>query len=741
MQRLISGRKFSKKDIELVVELTRSFKNLSLNELCLTVCELLTWRSQNGSLKIDSCKKALISFENEGLLSLPKRRRLTKRTESGIVITENSRRKPIINCDLRDLGELKIKIVETEKDKTLWKEFFYRYHYLGVKKPFGPTIRYFIEDSHQRIIACIEFSSSALAVEARDLWIGWTSEERKKNINLIVSNCRFLILPWVKVKNLASKILSISADRIPTDWGIKYGYVPVLLETFVDSTTYFGGCYKAANWRHLGQTKGRGRNDTKRQEKITIKKIFVYPLRKDFREVLIEKTRKKKIAARYQIAPLDRSFYPTVELWESMVGVIRQAISEFDGNWQKRKRIIDTFLVVMLIFRLVLAKSGQSYSATIAELWDEHKKMGLDLPKESPISPSSFCEARLKIDPKIFKKINKIAIEIYNRRSPAQLWMGRNLFAVDGTKLNLPRPLLHEGYELPMPSAHYPQGVVSCLYNLQAKMPVDFLMMNSKDERLAALKHLSYLNSGDAVVYDRGYYSYAMLYFHKTKNIDAIFRMPKNINDVIDNFWSDSKLKDEVVTIELKEASKSQQKEKYPEIKFHSIRMRLIKYRIGEMDYVLGTTIMDPSIPVNHFAEVYHSRWGIEELYKVTKTMLNAEFIRAKSEIGVLQEIYANFTITTLSRIFQNESEEILQKNLQTTTTDGPHIEIKANFSNCLKSVQRQLSGLFSSSQNFLRKSVRSIMNFTSRSYQAARPNRSYERKSVRPVKRHWGTV
>ena len=114
MQPPISGRRFSKKEIDLIVELTKSFKHLSINELCLTSCELLPWRSPNGSLKIDSCKKALTFFEKEGILSLPKRRRYSTRTESGIVITEKSRQTPTFDCDLGDLGELTIKIVETE---------------------------------------------------------------------------------------------------------------------------------------------------------------------------------------------------------------------------------------------------------------------------------------------------------------------------------------------------------------------------------------------------------------------------------------------------------------------------------------------------------------------------------------------------------------------------------------------------------------------------------------------------
>ena len=133
------------------------------------------------------------------------------------------------------------------------------------------------------------FSAAAWSLKERDTWIGWQKEHRSKYLNGVINNTRFLIFPWVKIKNLASKALSLAAKRIRADWKDRYNYKPVLIETFVDETKYQGTCYRAANWQYLGKTKGRGRQDSKNEYKKTIKLIYVYPLVKDFRSYLLGK--------------------------------------------------------------------------------------------------------------------------------------------------------------------------------------------------------------------------------------------------------------------------------------------------------------------------------------------------------------------------------------------------------------------------------------------------------------------
>jgi hypothetical protein len=163
---------------------------------------------------------------------------------------------------------------------------------LGDKQVFGSRLQYLIK-SGEHELGCLQFSASAWSLEERDRWIGWKKEDRITRLQLVVNNSRFLIFPWVKIKNLASKSLSIAVKQIKKDWLTEYCYEPVLLETFVDTEYYNGVCYKAANWQYLGETKGSGRSRTK--DSISKKRIFVYPLINDFREYLLGNKQYKEV--------------------------------------------------------------------------------------------------------------------------------------------------------------------------------------------------------------------------------------------------------------------------------------------------------------------------------------------------------------------------------------------------------------------------------------------------------------
>lgn len=175
-------------------------------------------------------------------------------------------------------------------------------------------------------------------------------------------------------------------------------------------------------------------------------------------------------------------------------------------------------------------------------------------------------------------------------------------------------------------------------------------------------------------------------------------------------------------------------------MKIVPVKIRLVKYKREETTYVLGSTLLDTEIKISDYADVYHSRWGVEEHFKIFKTMLNAEHLRAKSEIGVLQEIYANFTLTTLCRAFSNDAEALFKGNLEKADSRDK-VKVQINFQNVLLTVQKQITGLFSVSKEVLTRTVAKVFNGISRAYQAVRPNRSYERKSVRPLKRFRGAM
>lgn len=188
---------------------------------------------------------------------------------------------------LNDLKPLKIVLVETASNRRQWQDAINRYHYLGYKTPFGAQLRYFIVSQRsQKTLGCLQFSSPALKLRARDQWIGWTEAQRKEGLQLIVQNSRFLIFPCVKVKNLASHILSLSAKKITDDWPNHFGRTPLLMETFVDRARFLGTCYRAANWIYLGVTQGRERMDRCHDFQSSVKDIWVKPLRKKWRSEL-----------------------------------------------------------------------------------------------------------------------------------------------------------------------------------------------------------------------------------------------------------------------------------------------------------------------------------------------------------------------------------------------------------------------------------------------------------------------
>src|SRR5262250_1433773 len=193
---------------------------------------------------------------------------------SGLGVTEIAR----TLCELLDwkrpIGKLKN------------HESLQRYHYLGCPVPFGANLRYGVRHDG-RELACLLWTSPAWRMQARDAWIGWSDNERRRNLQAIVNQGRFLILPWVRVKGLASKILALSARQLPDDWEKHYALRPLLLETLVDAARFRGTCYRAANWIYVGHTSGRGRMDRENKaQDQAVKNIYVYPLVRDVRQRL-----------------------------------------------------------------------------------------------------------------------------------------------------------------------------------------------------------------------------------------------------------------------------------------------------------------------------------------------------------------------------------------------------------------------------------------------------------------------
>lgn len=261
---------------------------LSRHELARTICEGLGWVRPNGGLKARECYEYLELLESKGLLTLPARREQRPRGRTSIALTDAGREQAPLEGELSDVAPVELGLVSNAGDRALWRELVERYHYLGHKVAFGAHLRYLIWISRpERAVAgCMQFSSAARWLAARDGYIGWAEPARQANLQRVVNNSRFLILPWLKVKGLASHVLSVSAKVVVEDWQEAYGIRPVLLETFVERDRFEGTCYLAANWVEVGETAGRGRMDRKKLASEPKKKCLVYPLVRDFRRRL-----------------------------------------------------------------------------------------------------------------------------------------------------------------------------------------------------------------------------------------------------------------------------------------------------------------------------------------------------------------------------------------------------------------------------------------------------------------------
>jgi hypothetical protein len=739
----VSGRRFTRKQIEQVRDTVQTFSNLSRKEVAFTLCEHLNWVTPKGGLKINSCLSALEKFERLGLISLPPKKSGTRGPEKAIALTDATRDLAPLDEPLTHLLPIELRRVTTKSDRSLWREYVARYHYLGYKRPFGAYLSYFIvsKGRDNQLLGCLLFSASAWALAPRDLWIGWQRRDRIKRLNYIVNNSRFLIFPWVRVESLASHVLSLVTKIIANDWHEVYGYKPVLLETFVDTAKYEGTCYQAANWEFLGTTKGGGRMDRLKRNTSEAKAIYTYPLVSNFRDMLRGKVTAKHCEIKQTTLDPEAYSHP---LWSKIVSILTEVTKVFDNRWQERRRIIDTLMLVVIIFRLVLSKNSQGYATTLAEIWKNHRALKLMLPQPRPIAPSALSQARQKLDENIFKIINHKLIDVYEQENHDFSWLGHRLFAVDGTKVNLPRSLKKTGYPVPTP-AYYPQGLVSALYQLKSRLPYDFIVAKHGNERRTAVLHLNRLQAGDAVVYDRGYFSYSMLYHHLQSGIHAIFRLQK-INFCEISEFIQSNDSDKCVSIEPRCKKRQRALRTLLGLKIiKPLPLRLIKYDYDGTTFYLGTTLLDKTkYPAAAFSQAYHARWGIEELYKISKVFIETEDFHSRSERGVLQEIFAHFVLITLSRILANQAESDLNglalinpSQVQNISVSRPFdLPIKVNFKHCLANVSQHLEELFHAAGNRLTGIIDCMLVSIRSVNQTFRGGRKYLRFSMKPTRK-----
>jgi len=281
------GKVFGPREINEIREVIMAHRERSRWFISRELCRRWGWTQPNGVLKDIVCRGLLLRLEAQGFIELPARGKIPPyhlcphKKPTNVQVDQTPMEGKL--SDLRPIELLQVRRTPLQK---LYNSLIEQYHYLGYTRPVGEHLEY-LALGQGRVVACLGWCSAPRHIGCRDRYLGWTQEQRIKNLCRIVINTRFLVLPWVKVPHLASHLLGLMARRIPRDWQEIYHHEVVWLETFVDPERGFlGTCYKAANWIFLGQTTGRGKNDQSGRPNRSLKDVLGYPLKRNFREAL-----------------------------------------------------------------------------------------------------------------------------------------------------------------------------------------------------------------------------------------------------------------------------------------------------------------------------------------------------------------------------------------------------------------------------------------------------------------------
>ncbi len=283
---IVQGRSLFATDLESVRSLISTHPTWSRWRLSRVLCERWNWRNGVGELKDMAARSLLLKLQDRGLITLPARRRVAVNRMKMVPAQETFESSPL-ECSFKDLGVLEVR--EVSKDKGARRQLasaLAQYHYLGYGGTVGENLQYTVKDASGRLLACLVFGSSAWKCRERDEWMGWSRQQRERNLNLTTNNTRFLILPWVKVPHLASWILAQISRGLSSDWQNKYGHPILLLETFVERGRFKGTAYRAANWIKVGSTTGRSRQDRDQTLQVPVKDIYLHPLQAHFQKIL-----------------------------------------------------------------------------------------------------------------------------------------------------------------------------------------------------------------------------------------------------------------------------------------------------------------------------------------------------------------------------------------------------------------------------------------------------------------------
>jgi hypothetical protein len=288
MQGILSyrHREITEDDLVFIRRLIVEHPGSSRWVLSKKLCEAWNWVQANGAVRDMLCRGLMLMLHREGLIELPPARRVTRnpmveRSRPVLVSVDET---PLV-ASFTELGPLQVRQVRRTPEEALFNSLLQQHHYLGYTQPVGEHLKYLVY-AQARPIACVAWSSAPRHLGSRDRFIGWDKQARLKNVRLLAYNTRFLVLPWVRVPHLASHILGRMARRLSADWQALYAHPIYFIETFIDPQRFRGTCYRAANWKVLGETTGRGKDDQAHKANRSIKQVLGYPLVKDFRQRL-----------------------------------------------------------------------------------------------------------------------------------------------------------------------------------------------------------------------------------------------------------------------------------------------------------------------------------------------------------------------------------------------------------------------------------------------------------------------
>lgn len=283
---VIQGREIGAPELDEICGLMEQNPDWGRTRLSQQLCELWSWRAANGRLKDMACRTLLLKLHRSDVIELPPPRRPANNALRNRSVPVVEHATTAIECPLKDLLPLDLRIVEPRNGGAdLFNCLLQKHHYLGHRSTVGETIRYLVSDREGRPLSCVLFGAAAWAMRPRDEYIGWDQTQRADRLQWVTNNTRFLVLPWVRVPNLASHILGQISRRLRNDWMDRYGHPLSAIETFVDRR-FRGTCYQAANWRKLGQTTGRTRNGRYKEPLSSVKDVYLYPLTPRFRSEL-----------------------------------------------------------------------------------------------------------------------------------------------------------------------------------------------------------------------------------------------------------------------------------------------------------------------------------------------------------------------------------------------------------------------------------------------------------------------